>query len=283
MMAWPSSRASANTIFTLLLSASLCVTSLRAQQTVDLEAGLRAVYRDSGAVSEHSATVAGVKAPVTYLSVGDRNDSSTLVVLLHGKAFTADTWKVVGTLDALHTVGMPAVALELHHYEGEFASSEVRSTLLRLFLDAIGWRRPVLVVAASMGGLVGSPYVLTHGRTVGYVSVSALLSTEGVSHSDVPALLVWGSQDAPTSSKAKAHEKLFTTHQKVVLPDAPHPAYLKWPKAFNAMVCEFATGVVGGEQAREALAAAGVPPLKVHADGGRSGRAARAVEGSQEL
>jgi len=109
---------------------------------------------------------------------------------------------------------------------------------------------------------VAAPHVFSAssaGLLYGYVSVSALLA-EGHSTS-TPALLVWGEQDAPSSSKAKAHERIFISHQMVVLPDAPHPCYLKYPKEFNAMLVEFA----GGPSARPLLEAAGLPALKVHA------------------
>jgi abhydrolase domain-containing protein 14 len=279
-------RMSLATMLAIIVSASL-VTSMRTQQTVDLESVLRAAYHESGAVTESKAALLGLEEPVSFLSVGDRNASSLLVVLLHGMAFTASTWKFVGTLDALANAGIPAVALDLHGYGGQYASASVRKSLLRQFLQAIGWSHPVVVVAASMGGTVGAPFVLQapHVQAVaGYVSVSALLSGVGVSHSNVPALLVWGDQDSPNSNKAIAHENMFTTHQKVVLPDAPHPCYLKWPKAFNALLVAFAAGPQASvTQADKALLAeAGVPALKVHAAASGSARG-RAVKASQEL
>ena len=130
-------------------------------------------------------------------------------------AFTASTWKFVGTLDALANAGIPAVALDLHGYGGQYASASVRKSLLRQFLQAIGWSHPVVVVAASMGGTVGAPFVLQapHVQAVaGYVSVSALLSGVGVSHSNVPALLVWGDQDSPNSNKAPSRMRTCSRH-----------------------------------------------------------------------
>ena len=232
---------------TSLLVAALCVAGMRAQQTVDLEGVLRAAYTETGEVTQHTAAVDGLREPVRYLRAGfGASNASLLVVLLHGMAFRADTWKVVGTLDAVAQAGLPCVALDLPSYSGQFAPTEVRKRLLTGFLGAIGWTRPVVVVAASMGGTVGAPYVLSEGGgggalpapVAGYVSVSAMLSPEGATRSSVPALLVWGELDTPTSSKAKAHERLFSTHQMVVLPEAPHPAYLKWPSAFNALLVD---------------------------------------------
>ena len=110
-------------------------------------------------------------------------------------------------------------------------------------MKAMGWSdRKVVVVAASMGGTVGAPFVLAHPNTVaGYVSVSAQLDPRQ-SKSDVPALLVWGEHDDPSSAKAQAHIGCFRSHQLVVVKDAPHPAYLKEPSFFNALVANFAKG-----------------------------------------
>lgn len=145
-----------------------------------------------------------------------------------------------------------------------------------------------MVVAASMGGTVAIPYILdpTLSATVaGYVSVSALgLPTAGgelvddeggnasaaqtVSSASIPALLVWGSLDHPESAKEHAHEHFFPTHQLIVIPDAPHPAYLKEPRFFDDLVVRFALGkrgdrkpsVLGGAAVQLDLAAAWEPP-----------------------
>ena len=125
--------------------------------------------------------------------------------------------------------------------------------------------KSLMVVAASMGGTVAIPYILDPalaGTVAGYVSVSALgLPTTGgglvddedgnasaaatVSSANIPALLVWGSLDHPESVKERAHEHFFPTHELVVIPDAPHPAYLKAPRLFNDLVVRFALGKKG--------------------------------------
>ncbi|EOD10989.1 hypothetical protein EMIHUDRAFT_124726, partial [Emiliania huxleyi CCMP1516] len=125
-------------------------------------------------IAEKTADV-NLSEPLRYLQAGPAS-SKRLVVLLHGMVFTADTWKWVGTIDALAEAGFRVVALELKHYAGEYASEAVRTSLLRSFLKALGWPaspRSVLVVAASAGGSVGAPFVLdpkTAPSVAGYVS-----------------------------------------------------------------------------------------------------------------
>ena len=227
---------------TVLLCSLLTIGSTESARGVDLEAPLKAAYRDRGLVTAKEVSVGGVD--VRYLEAGDAL-SSHLVVLLHGMAFRAATWQYCGTLDALADAGVRAIALDLPGYGGPYASPEVRKTLLARFVKAIGFAKRVVVVAASMGGVVGSPYVLSADAAVaGYVSASALLDDEAVAatggrRSAVPALLVWGERDDPTSAKERAHEQLFATHELVVIPDAPHPAYLKEPGTWNALLLQF--------------------------------------------
>jgi len=240
------------------LPLALCATLLThgVARGTDLEASLRANYVNRGMIAEKTADV-NLSEPLRYLQAGPAS-SKRLVVLLHGMVFTADTWKWVGTIDALAEAGFRVVALELKHYAGEYASEAVRTSLLRSFLKALGWPaspRSVLVVAASAGGSVGAPFVLdpkTAPSVAGYVSVSALgIRGNASGPSSVPALLVWGALDQPTSAKEQAHERTFAAHQLCVLPDAPHPAYLKEPELFNALVVRFASSQTGALPGRE--------------------------------
>ncbi|KAL1512197.1 hypothetical protein AB1Y20_005461 [Prymnesium parvum] len=211
-----------------------------AARGMDLEAQLRASYRPTGAVTSHSLAIDGLPQPLQFLHAGPPH-ASKLVVLLHGMAFSAETWQVVGTLDALAQAGAQAVALNMPGYAGVFRNMETRRLILKKFLAAYQWRGKVVVVAASAGGSVGLPYVLDAGieKVAGYVSVSAVISDEHITTSSVPALLVWGALDAPDSAKAKAHERTFQSRQMIVIPDAPHPCYLKDPALFNQLVLQF--------------------------------------------
>jgi pimeloyl-ACP methyl ester carboxylesterase len=236
----------ASRLLGLILLASLNCGSTRG---ADLLEALNASYKDRGLVSEHKIVVAGMSSPVHYLQAGPAS-SEKLVVLLHGMIFSADTWKVVGTLDSLADHGLRTIAIDAHRYSGDFGQEIVRQSMLSSFLKAIGWTHKVLVVAASAGGTVGAPFVLGAGPNVvaGYVSVSAVLAEDGApgaSTSSVPALLVWGEHDAPSSAKALAHKQTFPTHQQIVVPEAPHPAYLKEPKCFNALLVRFALSKPG--------------------------------------
>lgn len=265
MMAFPF-RMLLYTTAALLLS---LVTGVRG--TLDLEGTLKEAYRNRGRVTESTVQIKDLSSPVRYLLAGPPAiRAHRLVVLIHGGIFSADTWKWVGTLDHLAVAGMSVVALDLERYQGPFASQALRSRLLKDFLAAIGFQaapKSLIIVSASMGGTVAIPYCLDaslSATVAGYVSVSALglpsvSSSRGGGMVDdeggnpnavapltsIPALLLWGALDHPDSAKERAHEFFFPSHQLIVIPDAPHPAYLKDPQLFDDLVVRFALGKKG--------------------------------------
>jgi len=217
----------------MLLTVLLCLTTAASASGADLVAELEASYRDTGAVSSQTLTVAGCASPVHFLQAPQRTDGlEKLVVLLHGAAFSARTWQVVGVLDALGKAGIRAIAVDLpgygEHKSGkERDSPEQRETFVKRFLQALGWSKRVVVVAASMGGGYGNPFVHDHSAQVaGYVPVAAV-GLRSAEPSPVSTLVLWGALDSPDSARAQAYGKVFRRSQRVIFADAPHPCYLK--------------------------------------------------------
>ena len=219
-------------------------------------------YVDRGNVnrSELSLTQHGT---ISYLHAGPPS-SDRLVIFLHGAVFSARTWQVVGTLDALADAGVRSVALELpgsaNGLSGPRQSTAHMRTLLGAFVRELGWQHRVLVVAASRGGMVGSPFLFEQPeQAAGYVSVAALLDKpSGANTSSVPALVIWGALDSPGRSEATM--RAFTSAHRVILPDAPHPAYLKEPARFSELVLAFAGKGAAGTLPTNAAKADWSPP-----------------------
>lgn len=214
----------------------------------DLLGPLERNYEDHGNVrrSELSLLQHG---NVSYLHAGPPS-SDRLVVFLHGAAFSARTWQIVGTLDALADAGVRSVALELpgsvNGLSGPRQSAAHRRTLLAAFVHQLRWQQRVLVVAASAGGMAGSPYVFGHPEQLaGYVSVAALLDAPtDANTSTVPALVIWGALDSPGRSESTM--RAFAAAHLEILPLAPHPAYLKEPARFSSLVLAFVRGDAAG-------------------------------------
>ena len=149
-----------------LLALAVATTAARG---ADLVASLEANYVDKGAVSSHKLSVQGCDAQVHYLEAGPA-DAQKVVLLIHGAAFTARTWQVVGTLDALAAAGLRVLAVDLPGY-GLSAAVDMpaqRKDFVAHFLHALpNTPRRVLLVAASMGGTFGAPLVLVLGMGLG--------------------------------------------------------------------------------------------------------------------
>lgn len=209
-------------------------------------------YRDAGRVTDAQLEIQGLPNPIHFLQSGPKG-ASKLVVFLHGAAFSARMWQEIGVLDAVGLAGMRAVAPDLPGYANGLSGhrkqiQQDRQTFLVQFLDVLGWpsSSKVVVVAASMGGTYGLPFVIAQPeRVAGYVTIAALLdslATAGCSDtpcSSAPCLLIWGELDDANGDKPRMTEALFGIHQKVVYPNAPHPCYLKYPELFSRQVLSF--------------------------------------------
>ena len=223
----------------MLFSALLLAYGGLANGNADLVASLEAAYQDRGVVSSKTVAIADLAAPLHYLDAG--GSISKLVLFVHGAAFSARTWQVLGSLDALAGAGYRAIAIDVPGYGAQLSGAQkvhdntLRRELLARFLDAIGWRRPVLVVSASMGGSFGSPFVLGNPqRAAGYLSVAAMLdeaAATGASKSLPPALVVVGERGrAGFVARAQPHAALPAVAEDC-LPRRAAPVLLEGPEA----------------------------------------------------
>ena len=180
-------------------------------------------------------------AKVHYLEAGPAEGLP--VVLLHGAAFRAETWRETGTLAALADAGYRAVAVDLPGF-GESPNAEVDyGTWLGQLLDQLDLERPV-IVSPSMSGRFSLPFLTGRpDRLSGFVAVAPVAIPEyrdrlpGVT---VPVLAIWGQRDQVVPL---AHADLLVAEapqvRKVVLADAKHAAYLDDPGGFHQALLEF--------------------------------------------
>lgn len=203
-----------------------------------------------GATLVRSATYAittsdGVPRNIHALIATPKSVRGT-VVLLHGAAFSAETWNSLKTLDILANAGFRAIALDMPGY-GKFLSGRDRlkpsetPEFLAQVLDAAlpHGNEQVVLVAASMGGTLANPFVKRHSnRVAGFVPIAAVTGAE-VGAERVPTLILWGELDSPDSAKAQTYKARFPINDMVIFPNAPHPCYLTDPERFHSLLLEF--------------------------------------------
>ncbi|KAJ1627560.1 Alpha/Beta hydrolase protein [Pavlovales sp. CCMP2436] len=171
------------------------------------------------------------------------------VILVHGSAFSAETWRTLGTLDVLAGAGYRAIAIDVPGYGKRLSGPHKPKlgdipVLLEKFLQAaMSTNEKVVVVAASMGGSLVNPFVRRHAdRVAGYVPIAAVLAPGDAMASPlptVPTLVMWGENDSPDSAKARTYQRQFPLHQMSIFPNAPHPCYIQNPALFHRLLLEF--------------------------------------------
>lgn len=213
-----------------------------------LELMIERAYVDKGLVSQSNTQIYG--EVVEYLQAGP-DDSRKAVLFCHGAAFTAFTWKYVGVLDELAQHEVRAIAINL---PGRGSTSPKLANSRHLFLlefaKVLGLPETVVVVAASMGGSYGLPFVLhpAHFHVAGYVTVAGVLGDLGESVVEAPVLAIYGSEDNRLHNDRLLFERStqFPQSTLVVFENAPHPCYLlnvEAAKHFSELVVSFVTQV----------------------------------------
>jgi len=177
---------------------------------------------------------------VHFLSAGN---AANTIVLLHGKSFSAETWRKTGTLSALGDAGYRACALDLPGYGRSAPTGKREDQILGPILDAMGISSPV-IVAASFSGWYAFPFILEHpGRIRGFVSVASRgirKYREYLGRLTFPVLAVWGEKDdlIPVE-RADILTGSVPNGKKVLIPGGTHASYLSDPERFNQEILGF--------------------------------------------
>ncbi len=178
---------------------------------------------------------------VHFLSAGKGGKE---IVLLHGKSFSAETWRKTGTLAALADAGYRALAVDLPGYGSSAPSDQHEDQILGPILDAMGISSAV-VVAASFSGWYAFPYLLEHPEKIrGFVSVASRgirKYREHLPRLHFPVLAVWGEKDdlIPIEN-ADLLAAAVPNGRKVIIPEGTHASYLSDPERFNREILGFA-------------------------------------------
>ena len=189
-----------------------------------------------------------------YLIEGD--EQGRPVVLLHGSGFDAETWRRIGTMDALARAGYLACAVDLPG----FGKSRVRwtspinflralrtwafpRTWLRSLLDRLELERPVLV-SPSLSGRLALPLVTGEpDRVAGFVAVAPVglkSYKERLGRITAPVLVVWGEKDnLIPQEQADLLVNSVKRGRKVIITGGSHAPYVSDPGTFHAELLKF--------------------------------------------
>ena len=200
-----------------------------------------------------SSVVQVGSSEVHVLAAGDPDRRDLL--LLHGAAFRAETWRELGTLEHLAQSELHAVAVDLPGYGESPPSKLARDEFLLDLCDALALEAP-LVVSPSMSGAFSLPFVARHpGRVSGFVPIApaAVADFEAeLKGSSVPTLVLWGSQDQIfPPDRAEPLAACFEASRVVLFEGARHPCYLDAPELFHDWLVRFARdprGILSGNE-----------------------------------
>lgn len=185
--------------------------------------------------------VAFGKCTINTLRVEDEGGKD--ILLLHGMSFKADTWRELGTIDALGTAGYNVSAADMPGFGETPKCGTNPQNALKALIEAAGLDKPVLV-GPSMGGRISLNFALDNQEMVGGL---VLIGCVGVEENierlktlKVPVLIVWGTKDniAPIVN-AHTLDKEIPNSRLVIIEGAPHPAYLAQPELWHAELIKF--------------------------------------------
>jgi len=202
------------------------------------------------------ASAEGVQIPIeqTWLEFdGGRLKSlragpagGTTVLLLHGGRFTSETWRDLGTLEALARAGLRAVALDLPGFGASPACELSRAEVLPRVIEVLGGA--VVVVSPSMSGTFSLPLAIDHPQALlGYVPIAPAgidRYRDRLGEIRAPTLIFWGSADSvfPLEQGTQLAAAIRSARLSV-FEGAAHPCYLEQPARFHSELIAFVRGL----------------------------------------
>lgn len=173
------------------------------------------------------------------------------VLLLHGQAFSSQTWDDLGTLKFLRSKNYEVVAIDLPGYvkSKDFGNiprtSDERATFLNKIIEKLKIERPV-IVSPSMSGSYSLPYIFqgNQGRNLrGFVPVAPVgtggYTEEDYKNLDLPSLVVYGENDETLGLSSLRNLRNIPGSLIHMMEGAGHACYLNDADEFHENLEKF--------------------------------------------
>lgn len=200
------------------------------ENTVDVD-GKKIYYKASKGVGEDNAEATGIP-----------------VLLLHGAAFTSQTWvDKVDTIATLSALGHPVIAVDLPGYGNSRKESvDNKGEFLKNLIKQLFGDKKIVVVTPSMSGSFFIPMLLdqeARSQIAGWVPVAPVSTSQPAgfySAIQIPTLIVHGENDVSLGHRSRDDlSELPNATKPQVLPGAGHPAYLDQPELWHTLLYNF--------------------------------------------
>lgn len=190
-------------------------------------------------ITSQFATITGNQ--VHYLTAGSTGGQP--VLLLHGASFSSETWRQIGTLEALASAGHFAVAVDVPGFGKSQPSSASPEVWLGELLDGLKLQSPVLL-AASMSGRYALPFITSQpARSAGFVAVAPVGIGDYRDRLHLiaaPVLAVWGERDTLIPiQEANLLVGSVPRGKLVIIPNGTHAPYMSNPALFHQELIPF--------------------------------------------
>merc|ERR1711913_278292 len=169
--------------------------------------------------------------------------SNEVVVLLHGQAFTSQTWvDKVQTMATLAALGHSVIAIDLPGYGNTKKKTDKKAEFLSSFLDAVTPDVNPVVVSPSMSGNFIIPLLQEHpNRVKGWVPVAPVNTgapgDKFYQDLQVPTMIVYGEKDTGLGHTSRDNLiKMPNSTKPQILIGAGHPAYLDQPDIWHKLL-----------------------------------------------
>jgi abhydrolase domain-containing protein 14 len=183
--------------------------------------------------------------PVNILQAGDF--ATTPLLFLHGKAFQAETWQELGTLEAATLAGFSVIAIDLPGFGKSPEAELVPAKVINEVMKAVNIERAI-VIGPSMGGEIALQFTVEHPEKVaGLVLIGAVGVHENLHRlKELPSktLILWGENDQISDpANGVLLNKEIPGSELVIFKGAKHPCYLEQPELWHNTLLNFAKTV----------------------------------------